>query len=57
MAENYDLLLELAISLGASDAQLISSTEIIVEDQLALKCKEPQCGNYGLSFSCPEFPV
>jgi len=57
MAANYDLLLELAISLGASDAQLISSTEIIVEDQLALKCKEPQCGNYGLSFSCPEFPV
>ncbi len=55
MTAKHDRLLELAISLGASNVELISSTDIIVKDHLALKCKEPQCENYGLSFSCPPY--
>ncbi len=55
MNKDFDQLLQLAVSLGASEAKLISSDEIVVEDQLALKCSEPQCENYGLSFSCPPF--
>lgn len=46
-------LMGLAFALGASDAQIISSADIIVENYLADFCKTPQCKNYGLSPSCP----
>jgi len=53
MKKNLDQLIKLAISLGASDARILSSDVIFVEDQLARKCIEPQCENYGMSYSCP----
>lgn len=46
-------LIRLARALGSSDACLISSKEISVEEGLANLCREPQCMNYGLSPSCP----
>jgi len=50
---HLDRLVALALSLGASDARAIASGEIVVRDELALKCVEPRCENYGLSPSCP----
>ena len=50
---NLKELVRLACSLGVSDAKIISSGDIMVEDHLASLCKEPQCENYGLSPSCP----
>lgn len=55
MNKDLNQLTQLAISLGASEARLISSDDIVVDDQLAHKCIEPQCENYGLSFSCPPY--
>jgi predicted metal-binding protein len=46
-------LIRLATGLGASDACLISSSDITVEEGLANLCREPQCKNFGLSPSCP----
>jgi predicted metal-binding protein len=53
--ETADLkeLTELAGRLGASNAKVISTSEITIEDHLANLCKEPPCENYGLSASCP----
>ncbi len=53
MNKDLDQLIHLAISLGASEAHILYSDEIVVKDQLARKCIEPQCENYGLSYSCP----
>jgi predicted metal-binding protein len=50
---NLEELIRLAKALGASDARLISSKDISVEDSLANLCREPQCSNFGLSPSCP----
>jgi len=55
MNNDLDQLIHLAISLGASEAQILSSDEIVVNDQLARKCIEPKCENYGLSYSCPPY--
>jgi predicted metal-binding protein len=55
MKEDLEKLIQLALSLGASEAHPLSSAEIIVEDHLALKCFEPKCENYGHSFSCPPY--
>lgn len=46
-------LTELACRLGASNAKVVSTSEISVEDDLADLCREPRCENYGLSASCP----
>jgi predicted metal-binding protein len=46
-------LTELACRLGVSHAKVISTSEILIEDDLAKLCREPQCENYGLSASCP----
>ena len=38
---------------GASAAEIISTTDILVDTSLADMCREPRCENYGLSKSCP----
>ena len=50
---DLDELIQLACRLGASDAAVISTDEISVEQDLAKFCRKPQCENYGLSGSCP----
>jgi predicted metal-binding protein len=39
--------------MGASDAMVILSSDILIEEKLAKLCEEPRCINYGLSSSCP----
>ncbi len=46
-------LLCLAETLGASKVELLDPEVIIVEDRLAMFCREPQCQFYGLAPSCP----
>jgi predicted metal-binding protein len=46
-------LVDLAISLGASDAKIIPAQDILAEDYLAGLCLETKCPNYGLSPTCP----
>ncbi len=49
----YDLI-QTAMQLGASDAAVILSAEIIVKNELANLCNgDPPCENYSLSVSCP----
>jgi predicted metal-binding protein len=50
---DLDELTQLACRFGASDAAVIPTSEISVEDELAKFCQQPQCENYGLSSSCP----
>lgn len=46
-------LTQLAIGLGASDAKVISASDVLAEDHLAALCKETRCQNYGISPTCP----
>jgi predicted metal-binding protein len=50
---HLEQLVQMAISMGASDAKAIASSDISVQDHLAKMCVEPRCANYGLSPSCP----
>ena len=52
--EALNNLIETAIRLGASDAGIIPSAAIVIDDGLAKLCNgDPQCENYGLAPSCP----
>lgn len=46
-------LMALAIRSGASDAALVDTADIVVEDHLAELCLPPKCTNYGTSAGCP----
>lgn len=46
-------LIERALDLGATDARIIDTRDIAVDDALAALCKTPRCENYGLSAHCP----
>ena len=49
----FEELEHLAMSLGATNAAIRSSTDIKVDEKLVSFCKDPRCPNYGLSPSCP----
>lgn len=48
-------LIENACEFGATEATVISTNKISVDNNLASKCKEPRCENYGSSKSCPPY--
>jgi predicted metal-binding protein len=50
--ERYCLM---AIELGASDAKVIKSNQVIVENRVRGKCLIPQCPHYGESVNCPPY--
>jgi predicted metal-binding protein len=50
--ERYCLM---AIELGASDAKVIKSNQVIVENRVRGKCLIPKCPHYGESVNCPPY--
>ena len=50
-------LVEMALQIGAGaiDVVAISTSDILVEDDLANMCREPRCVNYGISANCPPY--
>jgi predicted metal-binding protein len=50
---NLKRLIQDALELGATEATIISTKNIVIDNDLADKCREPRCENYGLSKSCP----
>jgi predicted metal-binding protein len=46
-------LLDGACQAGATEAALVATSAIVVDPELAERCRQPRCENYGLSRSCP----
>jgi predicted metal-binding protein len=44
-----------AIEMGAEDAKIISSKEIIIDERVRVKCIYPKCVHYGTSINCPPY--
>jgi predicted metal-binding protein len=45
----------MAIELGAEDAVVIPTEEIIIDERVRAKCITPKCSNYGNNINCPPF--
>nr|WP_319540460.1 DUF2284 domain-containing protein [uncultured Methanospirillum sp.] len=48
----FDFLKKAALNLGATDAQVITSSDVIVENRVPLKCRTG-CTTYGTRLTCP----
>ena len=44
---------EKALELGASTAEVIPASEVVVQERVWMKCLVPRCGSAGLSPNCP----
>ncbi|WDP90001.1 MAG: DUF2284 domain-containing protein [Desulfobacter sp.] len=51
--KTFEVLLQTAHRLGATDAASIPTNKIEISDELAILCGNPACENYGASFRCP----
>ncbi|MEN8245878.1 MAG: DUF2284 domain-containing protein [Thermodesulfobacteriota bacterium] len=51
--DNIEILTERALDLGATGVKVIATGDIVIRDELADRCREPGCENYGKSKSCP----
>jgi predicted metal-binding protein len=51
--DKLGVLTERALDAGATGAMIIAARDIVVRDELADRCREPGCENYGKSKSCP----
>ena len=38
---------------GATEVALLAAGDIVIDAELAERCRDPRCENYGLSLSCP----
>jgi predicted metal-binding protein len=45
----------LATELGAADARIISTDEIIIDERVRAKCMYPKCDFYGNNINCPPY--
>ncbi len=52
--EKFEFLVKLALENGASVAKIMSSSKVVVEDRVVLKCKVG-CNHYGKTLACPPF--
>jgi predicted metal-binding protein len=46
-----------AIELGATDAKIISTDMIIIDDRVRAKCIYPKCRGYGTNANCPPYAM
>lgn len=45
----------MAIEMGATDAVIIPSPEIIIDERVRAKCIYPKCSHYGSNINCPPY--
>jgi predicted metal-binding protein len=46
-----------ALELGASDAKIIQTSKVIIDERVRLKCAVPRCHLYGESANCPPYTL
>jgi len=53
-AEKFQFLIKLALQNGATDAKIIPTSKVVIEDRVVLKCKVG-CNHYGKTLACPPY--
>jgi predicted metal-binding protein len=52
--KKFDFLIQLALEKGATEAKIIPTDKVIVEDRVVFKCKVG-CKHYGKTLACPPY--
>ncbi len=47
---------ERALELGATDAKVIPTDAVVIDERVLAKCTYPKCPGYGTNANCPRMP-
>ena len=53
LKEDLGRYVKLALDAGASDAVVVSTDQIVVDERVLMKCRFPLCSEYGACINCP----
>ena len=53
-ADKFQFLIKIALESGATEAKIIPTSKVVVEDRVVLKCKVG-CNHYGKTLACPPY--
>lgn len=57
LARDLEKYRQRAIELGATDAKIITTDKVIVDDRVRAKCTYPKCPAYGTNANCPPYAM
>jgi predicted metal-binding protein len=57
LAQDLEKYRQMALSLGATDAKIISADAIIIDPRVRARCFSPRCPDYGTNINCPPYAV
>ncbi|MFC2002569.1 DUF2284 domain-containing protein [Chloroflexota bacterium] len=46
-----------ALELGATDAKIITTDMVLIDERVRAKCYYPKCGSYGTNANCPPYAM
>ena len=46
-----------AIEIGATDAKIITTDIIVIDERVRAKCINPVCASYGTNINCPPYAM
>lgn len=55
LTEDLQRYVQEARALGADDAKIIASDDVIIDERVRFKCIYPKCGFYGTNLNCPPY--
>jgi len=55
LLEDLERYCDVAKGQGATDAKIINSSDVIVDQRVKYKCQYPLCKSYGTSMNCPPY--
>jgi predicted metal-binding protein len=53
LSRSLERYVKIALDSGASDAAIVSTSQIVVDERVLMKCRFPLCGEYGACINCP----
>ena len=53
LRQDLERYVKLALDAGASNAAVISTNQIVVDERVLMKCRFPLCSEYGACINCP----
>ncbi len=57
LQRDLERLRRLSIELGATDARIITTDKVIVDERVLAKCTYPRCSGYGTNANCPPYAM
>jgi len=57
LQKNLDKYRQRAVEMGATDAKVITTDIVVIDERVRAKCTYPRCSSYGTNVNCPPYAM